>query len=72
MRVMFPRKIKKPIPKFKFFFLFFCFFCVQFFSFVILTIIRTRKQQRAHFNNASNVNKIITMISWRNQKMIPY
>ena len=33
------------------------------FSFVILTIIRTRKRLRTHFNNASNVNKIITMTS---------
>ena len=59
MSVMFLRKIKKPISKFEVFSLvFFYFFCVYFFfSFVILTIIRTRKRQRKHFNNASNVHR---------------
>ena len=73
--VMFLRKIKKPISMFQVFslaFFFFLFFCVHFFSFVILTIIRTRKRQRTHFNNASNVNKIITMISWRNRDIMTY
>ena len=71
--VMFLRKIKKPISMFEVFSLvFFLFFCVLFFSFVISTIIRTRKRQRAHFNNASNVNKIITMTSWRNLDKITY
>ena len=74
--VMFLRKIKKPIPMFEVFF-FPCFFSILlcsffFFSFEILTIIRTRKRQRAHFNNASNVNKIITMTSWRNLDKITY
>ena len=65
--VMFLRKIKKPISMFEVFSLvfFYLFFCVHFFSFVILTIIRTRKRQRTHFNNASNVNKIITMAKSR-------
>ena len=47
--------------KLKFFSLFFslCFFCVHYFSFAILTIIRTTNWQRAHINKASNINKII-------------
>ena len=70
---MFLRKIKKPISMFEVFSLvFFLFFCVLFFSFVISTIIRTRKRQRAHFNNASNVNKIIIMTSWRNLDITTY
>ena len=51
---------------------FFLFFCTYFFSFVILTFIRTRKRQRTHFNNAWNVNKIITMISWRIRDIMTY
>ena len=56
--VMFLRKIKKPMSMLEVFSLlfFFLFFCVHFFSLVILTIIRTRKWQRTHFNNASNYN----------------
>ena len=57
--VMFLRKIEKPMLMFEVFsfFFFFLFFCVHFLcSLVILTIIRTRKWQRTHFNNASNYN----------------
>ena len=46
--VMFLRKIKKPISMFEVFSLVFFFlsqfFCIYLFTFVILTIIRTRKQ----------------------------
>ena len=72
--VMFLRKIKKPISMLEVFSLVFFFNSSMFFffSFVILTIIRTRKRQRAHFNNASNVNKTITMTSWRNRDIITY
>ena len=74
--VMFLRKIKKPISMFEVFSLvlfFFLsqFFCIYLFSFVILTIIRTRKRQRTYFNNVSNINKIITMTSWRNRDIMP-
>ena len=72
--VMFLRKIKKPISMLEVFSLVFFFYSSVFFffSFVILTIIRTRKRQRAHFNNASNVNRTITMTSWRNRDIITY
>ena len=36
-----------------------CFFCVHYFSFALLTIIRTTKWQRTHITEASNINKII-------------
>ena len=51
--VMFLRKIKKPISMFEVFSLvFFLCFCVRFFfiSFVIVSIIRTRKLLSTHFN----------------------
>ena len=60
------------IDVWSFFPCFFSIFLCSFFSFVISTIIRTRKWQRAHFNNASNVNKTITMTSWRNRDIITY
>ena len=55
-----------------FFFYFLCFFCVHFFSFALLTIIRTTKRQRTYINKASNINKLITMALWQNQGMTPY
>ena len=72
--VMFLRKIKKRISMFEVFsfVFFFSILLCSFFSFVILTIIRTRKRQRTYFNNASNVNKIITVISWRNRDIMTY
>ena len=51
--VIFQRKIKKPISMFEVFSLvFFLCFCVRFFffSFVIVSIIRTRKLLSTHFN----------------------
>ena len=52
---------KYRVLKLKFFSLFFflCFFGVHYFSFALLTIIRTTKWQRTHINKASNINKII-------------
>ena len=48
------KKFKKPISRFPieissfFFFFFFSFFCVHYFSFVLVTIIRTTKGQRTN------------------------
>ena len=58
---------------FKFIF-YFCFFfvfslyllCVHYFSYALLTIIRTTKRQRTHIHTVSNDNKIVTMSSLRN------
>ena len=68
------RKFKKAISCFQIeiFFYFLCFFCVHFFSFALLTIIRTTKRQRTHINKASNINKVITMRLWQNQDMTTY
>ena len=46
--------------------------CVHYFSFTILTIIRAIKWQSAHINKTSNINKIITVTSSRNQDMKPH
>ena len=46
--------------------------CVHYFSFTILTIIRAIKWQSAHINKTSNINKIITVTSSRNQDMTPH
>ena len=69
---MFLRKLKKKkiaLSNWRFFLSFFslCFFCVHYFSFALLTIIRTTKQQGTQISTASNINKIIFMSSWRNQ-----
>ena len=74
LNFVFIRKFKKAISCFQidFFFYFLCFFCVHFFSFALLTIIRTTKQQRTYINKASNINKVITMTLWQNQGMTPY
>ena len=57
-----------------FFLVFFslCFSCAYHFSFLLLTNIRGTKRQKTRINKASNINKIITMSSWRNQDKRPY
>ena len=40
------------------FFFCLCFSCVHFFSFALLTIIRTTKRQRTRINKVSNISKI--------------
>ena len=48
-----------------------CFF--YYFSFAQLTIMGTTKRQRTHIYKASsNINKVITMTSCRNQDTTPY
>ena len=42
-------------------------FFFYYFSFALLIVIGTAKQQRAHIIKASNINNIITITSWRNQ-----
>ena len=64
VNVMFLRKFKKPILPFQitgFILVFFClcFSCVHYFSFALLTIIRTTKRQRTRINKVSKINKII-------------
>ena len=49
-----------------------CFFSVYYFSFALLTIIRTTKWQSTHIKKTSNINELITILSWRNQGKIPY
>ena len=48
-------------------FLSLCFFSVYYFSFALLTIIRTTKWQSKHINTTPNINKLITISSWQNQ-----
>ena len=78
VNVMFLRKFERPISGFQsevFSLLFFslCSFCVHYFSFSLLFIIRPgTKWQRTRINKASNINKIITMPSWRNEDKRPY
>ena len=43
------------------------FFKVYYFSFAFLIINSTTKWQRTHINKTSNINKLITISSWRNQ-----
>ena len=77
MNLMFLRKFKKPISCFHnevFSFLSFspCFLSAYYFSFALLTIIRATKWQSKHINKTSNINKVITISSWRNQDKMPY
>ena len=85
---MFTRKLKKVISCFQIDFfsllffsvflqcylcLYLCFLCFfYYFPFALLPVIGATKRQRAHINKASNINKILTMTSWRNQYMTPY
>ena len=69
---MFLRKLKKKkcVIKLKFFYFFFfslSVFCLHYFSFALLTIIRTTKQQGTQISTASNINKTTFMSSCRNQ-----
>ena len=69
---MFLRKLKKKkcVIKLKFFYFFFFslfVFCLHYFSFALLTIIRTTKQQGTQISTASNINKTTFMSSCRNQ-----
>ena len=44
-----------------------CFFSAYYSSFALLTIIMTTKWQSTHINKTSNINKLITISSWRTQ-----
>ena len=69
------KKIQETNFKMKFFpfFVFsICFFSVYYFSFALLTIIRTTKWQSAHVSKTSIVNELITISSWRNQDKVSY
>ena len=76
VNAIFIRKSKKVISCFQIeVFLLVIFLCVSsvFPSFMALfTIIRTKMRLRVHINKVSNINKIITIISWRTQGMTPY
>ena len=68
------QEINFVFSKWSFFLSFFslCIFSVYYFSFTLLTIIRTTKWQSTHIKKTSNINELITILSWRNQGKIPY